>query len=87
MHLLDYAVMLQRKTRKVVLDFDSELYQTNESKISIHIFPAGRSVVRGQCEEQAGKFTCVVGERLSIFSSHPPDTAGGATQFTLVAAQ
>ena len=40
------------------LGFDSESGQTNDSKIGIHSFPASCSALKGQCEEQAGKFTC-----------------------------
>ena len=40
------------------LGFDSESDQTNDFKIGIHSFPAWRSALKGQCEEQAGKFTC-----------------------------
>ena len=38
--------------------FDSESGQTNDFKIGIHSFPAWRSALKGQCGEQAGKFTC-----------------------------
>ena len=38
--------------------FDSESGQTNNFKIGIHSFPAWRSALKGQCGEQAGKFTC-----------------------------
>ena len=31
-------------------------------KIGIHSFPAGRSAIKIQCEEQARKFTCAVGK-------------------------
>ena len=35
-------------------------------KIGIHSFPAWRSALKEQCEEQAGKFTCcAVGKALS----------------------
>ena len=37
---------------------DSESGQTNGFKIGIHSFPARRSALKEQCEEQAGKFTC-----------------------------
>ena len=40
--------------------FDSESGQTNHFKIGIHSFPARRSASKGQCEEQADKFTCCV---------------------------
>ena len=40
------------------LEFDSESGQTNDFKIGIHSFPAWRSALKGQCKEQAGKFTC-----------------------------
>ena len=40
------------------LGFDSESGQTNDFKIAIHSFPARRSALKGQCGEQAGKFTC-----------------------------
>ena len=40
------------------LEFDSKSGQTNDFKIGIHSFPAWRSTLKGQCEEQAGKFTC-----------------------------
>ena len=40
------------------LGFDSESGQTNDFKIGIHSFPAWRSALKGQCEKQAGKFTC-----------------------------
>ena len=43
------------------LEFDSESGQTNDFNIGIHSFPASRSALKGQCEEQAGKFTsCAV---------------------------
>ena len=44
------------------LGFDSESGQTNDFKIGIHSFAARRSALGGQCEEQAGKFTCAVGK-------------------------
>ena len=40
------------------LRFDSDSGQTNDFKIAIQNFPARRSVLKGQCGEQAGKFTC-----------------------------
>ena len=40
------------------LGFDSESGQTNDFNIGIHSFPAWRSALKGQCGEQAGKFTC-----------------------------
>ena len=40
------------------LKFDSESGQTNDFKIGIHSFPARHSASKGQCEEQAGTFTC-----------------------------
>ena len=40
------------------LGFDSESGQTNDFKIGIHSFPVCRSALKGQCGEQAGKFTC-----------------------------
>ena len=40
------------------LGFDSESGQTNDFKIGIHSFPAWRLALKGQCGEQAGKFTC-----------------------------
>ena len=46
----------------VDLGFDSESGQTNDLKIGIHSFPSLRSALKGQCGEQAGKFTCVVGK-------------------------
>ena len=42
----------------VDLGFDSESGQTNGLKIGIHSSPAWRSAFKGQCGEQAGKFTC-----------------------------
>ena len=42
------------------VEFDSESGQTNDFKINIHSFPAGRSALKEKCGEQAGKFTCVV---------------------------
>ena len=42
--------------------FDSKSGQTNDCKIGIHSFPAGRSALKGRCEEQAGKVTCPVGK-------------------------
>ena len=42
----------------VDLGFDSESGQTNDFEIGIHSFPACRSAFKGQCEQQAGKFTC-----------------------------
>ena len=42
----------------VDLGFDSESGQTYDFKIGIHSFPACRSAFKGQCEGQAGKFTC-----------------------------
>ena len=43
------------------LGFDSESGQTNDFKIDIHSFPAWHSALKGQCEQQAGKFTyCAV---------------------------
>ena len=45
------------------LGFDSESGQTNDFKIGILSFPASRSALKGQCGEQAGKFTyCAVGK-------------------------
>ena len=42
---------------------DSESGQTNDFIIGIHSFPALRSALKGQCGEQAGKFTyCAVGK-------------------------
>ena len=46
----------------VDLWFDSESGQTNDFKIGIHSFPALRSAFKGQCGEQAGKFTLAVGK-------------------------
>ena len=40
--------------------FDFELGQTNEFNIGIHSFPAWRFTLKGQCGEQAGKFTSYV---------------------------
>ena len=40
------------------IGFDSESGQTNDIKIGIHSFPAIHSALKGQCGEQAGKFTC-----------------------------
>ena len=42
----------------VDLGFDSESGQTDDFKIGIHSFPAGRSAFKEQCGEHAGKFTC-----------------------------
>ena len=39
-------------------DLIPESGQTNDFNIGIHSFPAWRSALKGQCEEQAGKFTC-----------------------------
>ena len=44
------------------LGFDSKWDQTNHYTIGMHSFPAGRSALKGQSGEQAGKFTCVVGK-------------------------
>ena len=45
------------------LGFDSESGHTNGFEIDIHSFPAGRLVLKGQCGEQASKFTsCTVGK-------------------------
>ena len=44
------------------LRFDSESGQTKDCKIGIPNFPAGRSALKGQSGEQAGKFTCAVGK-------------------------
>ena len=38
--------------------FDVKSGQTNDFKIDIRSFPAGRSELKGQCGEQAGKFPC-----------------------------
>ena len=40
--------------------FDYESGQSNDSNFVIHSFPAGRSALKEQCGEQAGKFTCCV---------------------------
>ena len=32
--------------------------KTNNFQVAIHRFPAGRSALKGQCGDQAGKFTC-----------------------------
>ena len=40
------------------LGFDSKSGQTNLFKIGVRSFPAWRSASKGQCEKQAGKFTC-----------------------------
>ena len=45
-------------SESVDLGFDSESGQTNDFKIGIRSFPACRSAFKGQCEEQAGKFSC-----------------------------
>ena len=37
---------------------NSELGQTDDFKIGNHRFPAGRSALKGQFGEQAGKFAC-----------------------------
>ena len=42
----------------VDLGFDSYSGQTYDFKIGIRSFPAWRSAFKGQCGEQAGKFTC-----------------------------
>ena len=34
----------------------------------IYSFPAWRSALNGQCEEQAGKFTCAVGKGTKLDS-------------------
>ena len=57
----------------VHLGFDSESGQTNDFKNGIHSFPAWRSALKGQCEEQAGKFSCCAVERereRHLFTSH-----------------
>ena len=43
------------------LGFASDSGQTNDFYINIHSFPALRSVLKGQCGEQVGKFTCCAG--------------------------
>ena len=43
-----------------IVKFDYESGQTNHFEIDIHSFPAWRSAFKGQCGEQAGKFTCCV---------------------------
>ena len=40
------------------LGLNSESGQTNDFKIGIHSFSAGRSALKGQCAKQARKFTC-----------------------------
>ena len=42
----------------VDLRFNYEFGQPMTLKIGIHSFPARRSALKGQCEEQTGKFTC-----------------------------
>ena len=41
-----------------ILGLNFESGQTNDFKIGIRSFSAGRSALKGQCEEQARKFTC-----------------------------
>ena len=45
------------------LGFDSESGQTKDFKIDIHSFLSGRSALKGQCGEQADKFTCCAVEK------------------------
>ena len=57
-----------------ILGFNSESGQTNDFKIGIHSFSAGRSALKGQCGEQAGKFTyCAVGKGTKL---DPPSWCG-----------
>ena len=49
---------MERLLLSCTLGFDSESRQTNDFEIGIHSFPACRSALKGQFEEQAGKFTC-----------------------------
>ena len=44
------------------LGLDSESDQTDYFKIGIYSFPAWPSALKGQCGEQAGRFTCAVGK-------------------------
>ena len=44
------------------LGFDSKSSQIKDFNIGYHSFPAWCSAINGQCGEQAGKFTCVVGK-------------------------
>ena len=56
------AERYERPPRSCRFWFDSKSCQTNDFKIDIHSFPVWRSALKGQCEEQAGKFTCAVGK-------------------------
>ena len=53
----------------VDLGFDSESGQTNDFKTGIHSFPARRSAFKGQCGEQAGKFTCCAVRKGTLWDS------------------
>ena len=44
------------------LGFNSKSIQIRDFNISYHSFPAWCSAINGQCGEQAGKFTCVIGK-------------------------
>ena len=58
--------MITASASETVLGFAYKSGQTNNFKIGIHSFPAWRSALKGQCGEQAGKFTCcAVGKALS----------------------
>ena len=46
------------RLRSCRLEFDSESGQVNDFKIGIHSLPAWRLALKGQCEEQADKFSC-----------------------------
>ena len=46
------------KYNKLETKTQNDSGHSNDFKIGIHSFPAGRSALKGQCGEQACKFTC-----------------------------
>ena len=56
------------------LGFDSESGQTNDFKTATHSFPARRSALKGQCEEQADNLFVVPLEK--TLSGISPSSCG-----------
>ena len=46
------------KYNKLQTKTQNDSGHSNDFKIDIHSFPAGRSALKGQCGEQAAMFTC-----------------------------
>ena len=52
------AEWYKRPPRELYTRVCFQVGSSQSFKIGIHSIPAGRSALKGQCKEQAGKFTC-----------------------------